>query len=66
VQDGFDRAFSASGLFHGFPKFAKLDFGEDPENVLLAFEIVEEGSLADIGGLGDVFDRHVGESALAE
>jgi hypothetical protein len=50
----------------GLTHFAKLNFCHDPEHMFLAFEIVEERAFADVGGLGNIFDCDVGESAFGK
>ncbi|HUL34487.1 MAG TPA: hypothetical protein VL128_11425 [Candidatus Eisenbacteria bacterium] len=44
------------GFFNRRLKLGELHFAEREEDVLFTGEIVEESSLAEIGGIGDVFD----------
>jgi len=43
-----------------------LHFAEGEEDVFLAGEIIEERALAEIGGVGDVFDGGFGEALAGE
>jgi hypothetical protein len=46
--------------------FADLDLRHYSEDVILALEVVEKGSFSDVGGLGDIFDRYIGQSMLGD
>ena len=46
--------------------FGNTLLAERVENVFFGLEIIEEGSLTHIGGLGDVFNRGVCKAAFGE
>ena len=45
---------------------AELNLGHYAEHVVLGFKVVEERSLAHVGGFGNVFHRDVREAALGK
>jgi hypothetical protein len=52
--------------FQRFSYFAKLDLGHYAQHMILALEIVEESTLANIRGFCNVFHRDVGEASLSK
>ena len=66
VEDRLNLLFSVSDASQGFCDFGELNLGHDAKDMVLGLEVVEEGSLAYVGGLGDVFDGNVLEAALRE
>ena len=63
LRDGFA---GGAQIFDDGLQLGELHFSEGQEEVVFAGEIIEEGALADVGGVGDVFDGGVGEAALGE
>ena len=66
VEDRLNLLSSGGGAGQGLYDFAELNLGHDAEDVTLGFEVIEEGFLAYVGGLGDVFDGDVLETAFGE
>src|ERR1700739_3494067 len=56
----------AASLLDGGLKLVELHFTKGKEDMFLARKIVEEGALAEIGGIGDVLDGGFGEAFLGE
>ena len=66
VQDRLNLLPSGDSAGQSFSDFGELNLGHDAKDMVLGLEVVEEGSLAYVGGLGDVFDGNVLEAALRE
>ena len=56
----------ASAACNASRTFAELNFGHHAQDVVLALEVVEEGSFAHISGLRDVFDGDILEAPLSK
>jgi len=66
MQDRMDAPLARMGGLHGFSHVCKLHFGHHAENVVLAFEVIEKGSLANIRGLGDVLNSDVRKPSVGK
>ena len=55
-----------ASFIDGETELSELHFGKGQENVVLAREIVEESTFAQVGGVGDVFNRGFGKTLLGE
>lgn len=62
----WERFAGGAQIFNDGLQLGELHFSEGQEEVVFAGEIIKEGALADVGGVGDVFDGSVGEAALGE
>ena len=66
MQHRVNGLLAGFGQRYGFSHLAKLNFSHHTQHVIFTLEIVEEGSLADICGFGDVFYRDIGKAALGK
>jgi hypothetical protein len=66
VNDDADGLFLVGGSRQGLCDFGELNFGHDTEDMILGLEVVEEGSLAYVGGFRNLFDSNVLEAAFSE
>ena len=55
-----------AGEDSGFVVLGDLNLGQDTQNVILAFKIVKERPLTNIGAVRDVFNRGVLEASVAK
>ena len=53
-------------FFDGKSERGELHFGKGQEDVLFTGKIVEEGSFAHVGGVGDVFHGGLGKALLGK
>ena len=66
TKDRLNALFARVSGLNSFGHVTKLQFRHHHKHVFLTVEVIEEGSFADICGIGDVLDRHILKSPISK